>query len=365
MSFRQPRSQRLIRGFTLIELLVVIAIIAILIALLLPAVQQAREAARRTQCKNNMKQLGLALHNYHDVYKQFPPGACGPETVDATLHAATGGYGGSAWSWTTFILPMIDQAPMYNQIVTNDGITFGDANGAITVGGNGNADTSTPEGAKLSLLQTKIDAFRCPSDNTPSSLNISPIRGARFSASTFTSGVSVGKSNYVGSMGTKVAHFDPALTRAAGFPLNPTAAEYQLADGMLFAFSRVKMRDVTDGTSNSILVGERSTFGRSADTAAGDNGLSDGLEEYGAALWAGISDITTNNVTDVMGNAGDFVNWDVDMDPTRINGYSSRHTGGAQVTLGDGSVRFISENIDQQTFLDLAAIQDGNVIGEF
>ena len=96
------------RGFTLIELLVVIAIIAILIALLLPAVQQAREAARRSQCKNNMKQIGLALHNYHDVYNTFPPGYVGQ--TDVSILA---GYG--LWSWSALILPYIDQAPLYNQ----------------------------------------------------------------------------------------------------------------------------------------------------------------------------------------------------------------------------------------------------------
>ena len=106
---RRLRSQR--KGFTLIELLVVIAIIAILIALLLPAVQQAREAARRTQCKNNLKQIGLALHNYHDVYKCFPPGRTRNTYSGITSAWYTGNY-----SWLPRLLPNIDQAPIYNTI---------------------------------------------------------------------------------------------------------------------------------------------------------------------------------------------------------------------------------------------------------
>ena len=107
-------NERRVRGFTLIELLVVIAIIAILIALLLPAVQQAREAARRTQCKNNMKQLGLALHNYHDVYGSMAPGI----VVDITNPGAapTVGSNDPAWGWQALILPFIDQAPLFNTL---------------------------------------------------------------------------------------------------------------------------------------------------------------------------------------------------------------------------------------------------------
>ncbi len=110
------------RAFTLIELLVVIAIIAILIALLLPAVQQAREAARRTQCKNNLKQLALALHNYHDVFNTFPPGSVLPQAGNTTPYPPASHNNPMArtagWTWSAFILPYIDQAPMYNQTVS-------------------------------------------------------------------------------------------------------------------------------------------------------------------------------------------------------------------------------------------------------
>src|SRR3954454_25192238 len=118
------------RGFTLIELLVVIAIIAILIALLLPAVQQAREAARRTQCKNNLKQIGLALHNYHDTCNSFPPGwintwASNPPRSN---------FPGNSWGWNAMILPMMDQGNVYNQINWSVGFAGGlDAAGVTAV----------------------------------------------------------------------------------------------------------------------------------------------------------------------------------------------------------------------------------------
>ena len=105
-----PRRNAVARGFTLVELLVVIAIIAVLIALLLPAVQQAREAARRTQCKNNLKQIGLALHNYHDNYNALPPGWIGVTNGGPDI------YGLNGWGWASRILPQIDQSPLYNQL---------------------------------------------------------------------------------------------------------------------------------------------------------------------------------------------------------------------------------------------------------
>jgi prepilin-type N-terminal cleavage/methylation domain-containing protein len=118
LASRRSRPRQLL-GFTLIELLVVIAIIAVLIALLLPAVQQAREAARRSQCKNNFKQIGLALHNYAEIHGVFPPGAVDSNPVFNTAADLASNNNGLAWS--TFILPMIDQAPLYNTIGTQTG----------------------------------------------------------------------------------------------------------------------------------------------------------------------------------------------------------------------------------------------------
>jgi len=125
-------------AFTLIELLVVIAIIAILIALLLPAVQQAREAARRSSCKNNVKQLGLAFHNYHDVHRVFPIGYI----------AQGGGASDANWAWSAYLLPFVDQAPLYNQIDV----------------GTTHLDVILADTTLLPLVQKNYSMFRCPSD---------------------------------------------------------------------------------------------------------------------------------------------------------------------------------------------------------
>jgi prepilin-type N-terminal cleavage/methylation domain-containing protein len=133
-------------GFTLIELLVVIAIIAVLIALLLPAVQQAREAARRSQCKNNLKQLGLAMHNYHDTFGAFPPGwIAATRGVGPDVNGGLNGFG-----WGAMILPMMEQAPVYNQFRFELSI---------------NDTTGTP--SNRSLIATSLPTFRCPSDPAP------------------------------------------------------------------------------------------------------------------------------------------------------------------------------------------------------
>jgi prepilin-type N-terminal cleavage/methylation domain-containing protein len=134
------------RGFTLIELLVVIAIIAILIALLLPAVQQAREAARRSQCRNNLKQVGLAIHNYHDAFNTIPPA-----WISTQFQVAAGDV--SHWSWGTFLLPYIDQAPLYSLL--QPGTRRLDQNLALG-------------GATAAALTTPLTVFRCPSDTGPS-----------------------------------------------------------------------------------------------------------------------------------------------------------------------------------------------------
>ncbi len=143
----KPRSLRRSAGFTLIELLVVIAIIAILVALLLPAVQQAREAARRSSCKNNLKQLGLAVHNYHDTYRVLPPGYVTQEnSVDA------GGNGPrSGWAWNAYILPFMEQGPLYD--ILQPGRTL--------------ASDAAATGASATAMKQPLESFRCPSDVAP------------------------------------------------------------------------------------------------------------------------------------------------------------------------------------------------------
>jgi prepilin-type N-terminal cleavage/methylation domain-containing protein/prepilin-type processing-associated H-X9-DG protein len=324
----RPRSHQSLKpGFTLIELLVVIAIIAILIALLLPAVQQAREAARRTECKNKLKQLGLAMHNYHDVHKTFPPGVIGrPGGAGWSTRcsfksngAAIGNNDYRAWGWGVFVMPFLDQAPLYN-ILQPDGCKMPDATATF----NGTMPLNQP-----------VPAFRCPSD-TGGDIN--------------------------------------ALQQ------NYTTSNYVVNEQICTTNSKVKIRDITDGTSNTLLMAER----RMKRDPAGNRWA-------GGVVWG-----RSNN-----SDAGNKfrVNWPInekniltannglggDAGCTR-HGMSSNHEGGAQFLMCDGAVRFISENIahnpaagSTSTCLGMNANmagpafvmqnlyfrEDGNVVGEF
>ena len=197
------------RGFTLIELLVVIAIIAILIALLLPAVQQAREAARRTQCKNNLKQIGLALHNYHDSHLVFP-------TSHFVGNVLRPGYDFTHWAWASMILPYVDQAPLYNRF---------------------QAGPLSPKQAYAidsKLFTTPLEVFICPSDpEAPTNRN----RPFRIIGQPGQPEVFIAKSNYPGVAGDEENNAGRGV-----FHTDSTCA---------------RIRDITDGTSNTLLVGER------------------------------------------------------------------------------------------------------------
>jgi len=285
------------RAFTLIELLVVIAIIAILIALLLPAVQQAREAARRSTCKNNLKQIGLALHNYHDTHRIFPPGYC----------RAGSGDRNNFIGWATFILPFMDQAPLYNQVQSNEGFDTKWNTLTAFTGTNG-------------IAKTVIPAYNCPSD---------PMGGIN----TDISG-SYGKSNYL-MVGSKY----PTISQIIVFGRN----------------SNVRIRDLTDGTSNTMLGGERTTQG--ADIGGiwiGSTGPSAGYIIHAAPQFLRESDPNTY-----------LMSTQINGTTNRNYGFSSSHVGGAHFLLGDGRIRFLSENIDKTTYDRLATINDGNVLGEF
>ena len=310
------------RGFTLIELLVVIAIIAILIALLLPAVQQAREAARRSQCKNNLKQIGLALHNYHDTHRTFPPGYVEQETTDALGN----------WAWGAFILPFIDQASLYNTIGVGDGPSL-----AVAL------NTQSVQDA----LETPMPAFRCPSD-VGKDLTDNDVRRIMNAGPTPAPAYrDQPRSNYVGN------------NDAQGITLT--------GDGIFYRNSRTRMRDIVDGTSNTILVSERATEignpsgGIYSCDAAGLVGSkyeptnptweAETLPQVMFAAAYGINSITTANCR---------------------RGAGSFHEGGAHVVLCDGAVRFLSENIDHSSYgnIDslyeyLCARNDRQVVGEF
>ena len=325
--FAMPRSVNRVRGFTLIELLVVIAIIAVLIALLLPAVQQAREAARRSQCKNNLKQLGLALHNYHDTHKVFPPGNLGRCTTPDLN--ATG---------KVMLLPYIDQAPLYNLCNFNGSFSNNEVAGSNNSGTIGVWAGDPATNGNLDVVKTKLSAFLCPTDSgkevitstayTPST---SSSQGGGMTNYDFVSAVSAGSWNYCVDWGTI-----PTTTRPA------------FGDN-----SKCSMRDLTDGSTNTALMcettrevynGHGTAWGYCGHTMVG--------------IWLG--DYTINNWyapwVPLQLPAGKLASWAYP---------GSMHTGGMHLVLGDGSVRFLTENVDSTIRTRLTYVGDGQVMGEF
>ncbi|MCA8982633.1 MAG: DUF1559 domain-containing protein [Planctomycetaceae bacterium] len=352
---KQPVLLRSRRGFTLIELLVVIAIIAILVALLLPAVQQAREAARRSSCKNNLKQLGLALHNYHDTYNVFPPGYVNQfDTVptDGGTYSTAVGAERSAWGWGAYILPNMEQSALFDTLqVGNIRIK-----NAITAGG--------PQD-RLAAMTNPIATYRCPSDTAPD-VNTSKV----LQDSTGT-GRNLATSNYIAVNSSRRWH-----TSAGAWVTGPGEAQLnqwgggpdatRSPNGMFWRNSKVRMRDITDGTSNTLMVGERAwevanpvgtPFACRAGVVFGEQ-ITNEQSEVHRGLGATSSPLNYAN-----GNCN--------------KGFSSQHKGGVQFVLADGSVRFLSENINfnseftggtnavDTTLERLASRNDGQVVGEY
>ena len=287
-------------GFTLVELLVVIAIIGILVGLLLPAVQAAREAARRMQCSNNLKQLGLAMHNYHDTLKRFPPGVVRPHDVPTAFR--------EAWGWGTLILPYIEQTPLYNSL----GASQADYATRLALAGA----TVVP------LTKTRIGSFICPSDSgytEPGSVHADRNyqTGVGFIASGQTGPYLPGSSNYIGVSG----HLHNAIPNT----------------GIVGRGTGVRMSEITDGTSNTYMIGERDTLRCRGGSWVGSRQFSGGAS-LGDLLVMGHSKPKLNLSTSI-------VAWNVQFYGCGV-GFSSLHTGGAQFVLADGSVRFVSDSID-------------------
>lgn len=286
------------RGFTLIELLVVIAIIAILIALLLPAVQQARESARRSQCQNNLKQIGLALHNYHDVYNVLPPGNVHKWGNQNAVALA-------AWGWHSFILPQIEQTSLFNAMGVNQN----------------DLDTVLRDPTLQNLPKSTIPVYRCPSDTAPA-LNSKREYDTPYSAVFGGQPVHLGTANYVAVSGTGWSTPQDWIVNQ----IDP--------HGTFWGDSRINFAAVSDGLSNTIIVGERNwKYGWAANWPGQRNYTGTGI--WGARQNLAILDIKINDpVLQPNGN------------PANSRSFSSEHVGGAQFLFGDGRVRFISENID-------------------
>jgi prepilin-type N-terminal cleavage/methylation domain-containing protein len=325
MLLNDKSTKRFRRGaFTLIELLVVIAIIAVLIALLLPAVQQAREAARRSQCKNNLKQLGLAMFNYEGTFRTFPLGSFAPLF--------------SVPNWRVHLLPFLDQAPLYSKLDFNGG----------QFSGNGLTSTNTV------LAGLSMPVYVCPS----SSLNPT----VADATNTFNNSQNTLMHMYVGISG---AYPDPA-GRTVGSASN--YGGFYTNNGSMLHNQITRQSDLVDGGSNIMLIAEQSgrvglTDCRSAYyggwTGTSFGGMISGSVPAGADSWStGLTSIqyAINSKTTA---AGSDNTWDAN---TVLNSF---HVGGVHVVMGDGSVRFISDSTNFLTVQKLAVRDDGQVVGDF
>jgi prepilin-type N-terminal cleavage/methylation domain-containing protein len=282
------------RGFTLVELLVVIAIIGILVGLLLPAVQAAREAARRMQCSNNLKQIALAAHNYHDAHKKFP---IGQHLFGTMVNGASRGLG---YNWSFALLPFIEQTSLYNQF-DNRFAVF--------------EKTITQNGI---LAATPLAAFSCPSDKKPPTIDLTS-EAIRPTATTSYKAVNGSYNN--------------------GFS-TPTSNDPTAFNGTFERDSRAiySIANLIDGTSNTIIFAEtRWGMNASGRTRTYLYGASDPT----STQWAsGASECSFLNGQTAM-------NWVITVATSSANRTAgSFHTGGAQFAFGDGSIHFISENID-------------------
>ena len=295
-------------GFTLIELLVVIAIIAILIGLLLPAVQKVRESAARTQCANNLKQVGVGMHNYHGAYRYFPPGFI-------SAAAAVNGEGlGPGWGWAAHLLPYVEQENLYRQIALN-------------------RDIADPANAAVRVTSLKV--YLCPSDSPPGpTFTVKGSGGAPICPVAFA--------NYVGLGG---------MYEVTTYP--------DVNTGVLLRNSRYRVTDITDGSSSTLLATERQsrrspmTTWTGAVTKAGNPPLNPGYEPEGpptlvlTATGGPADGRTPNNPLDHVEDASSF------------------HPGGVNVVFCDGSVRFVRSAINPATWAGLGTRAGGEVLGDY
>jgi prepilin-type N-terminal cleavage/methylation domain-containing protein len=334
------------RGFTWIELVVVLGIIAVLVALLLPAVQESREAARRTQCKNNLKMMGLALHNYHDTFATFPPGY---------VLNTDGNYLG--WGWSIAITPYAQSSPCDREIHFSYGLQH---------------EYNKPH------MNPSNPWVRCPSDAGSNHVNhalivTTEVRDGTVTPATVDAAGVFSRTNYFGNAGYLQSSVGGIQHDASGEPpatepclnagsLGQTGTDFspghrycdqQNFKGVFGQNSWIRIKDIKDGTSNVLLVGERST---PANTSPGS---------VGHGTWLGVPDCSTAaGLAMALGDTSLKVNAGR---PNRAQstGFSSSHTGGTHFVFCDGSIRFLSERIDIATWRDLSTLDDGREVGEY
>lgn len=295
------------RGFTLVELLVVIAIIGVLVGLLLPAVQAAREAARRASCQNNLRQIGIALHNYHDVYGQFPPGWMRQPNANE-----------ESWGWLTLVLPQIEQENLHRQLGVSRGSYFSQL---ISTAG----PTQIVPGSR-----TYLKLLVCPSD-TGHTAGLTHVNrrfegGVGWSAAApgaTGAATSAGHTNYLGSAG----HMDLGTDNNNLGIVNT---------GVFYGNSRVGLADIRDGSSNTIMVGERETFNCRGGSWVGVRNTH-GSDARAVHMVSGHSHPKLNQDTAMIVWYSDGVGCG--------EGFSSLHPGGAQFLFADSAVKFVPDTI--------------------
>jgi type II secretory pathway pseudopilin PulG len=330
------------RGVMWVDVLIVLAVIALIVVLGLPAIQQSREAARWTQCRNNLKQLGLALHNYHDVYATFPPGY---------VLGTEGPYLG--WSWTTPLTPYVDSSPIYNELrpILDGGLQ------------------GTPN---FKWYSAAFPIFFCPSDDGTKLLSHVLVVGSSVTDGIVTPATldvpnHYARSNYFGVAGYLHADVGGIAIDASGEPtgtgplvnagslgnLRTTfSVGHRYCDpanfrGVFGQNSWTKIVDIKDGTSRTLIVGERYTPRNEQPGAVGHG------------TWVGVPDCTTAaglamalGDTAVKPNAGARTR-------AETTGFGSAHIGGSHFLLADGSVHFVRDDIDIVLYRSLSAIADG------
>lgn len=293
------------RGFTLVELLVVIAIIGILIGMLLPAVQQVREAARRVDCSNKSRQLGLAVLNFESANQELPPG---------WLADSNDPISDPGWGWTASLLPFLEADPLFQLI---------------------DFDRAVGEPRHEDIVQTVLPTLLCTSDPADEVLDISlddvptPVGDGSGNSNTSTSQRLVARSNFSGVFGTL----------RTGTGSNSGTRDPFEGDGLFFGNSEVKIRDIIDGTSNTMMIGER-------------------RNDFGTIVWSGVILTVPEPIVRVVGTADLQPNSDEDS----IETFRSYHPGGINVTMGDGSTQFINDEIDSDVYRGLSTLAGGEVV---
>ncbi|MBS0205019.1 MAG: DUF1559 domain-containing protein [Planctomycetes bacterium] len=341
MSFSRTLSRRA-RGFTLIELLVVIAIIAVLIALLLPAVQQAREAARRTQCKNNLKQWGLALHNYHDTFNVFPPALLNSGRYNNGAYFTGNNLVLNTTGWV-FLMPYIDQAPAYNSYNFSNCSSQSSPYGMPVQGS---------DSVNVNIMQMHLAALECPSDPAAGNL-VTSNAGV---TTDYYSRNHCRQTSYLFSVGAFTDYDSPYATKAN-----------DIRQGAFGNSGAARLSGITDGTSNSLLIGESWGGIHKTSTSYGPWGLSGTHTSVHGRIYTNNGSTLTSAIASPYTYLGINQNYTAGAVPVKSYAWQfvSGHTGGAHFLLGDGTVRFLSANLDYMIQCQLAFIHDQLPVGEY